>query len=336
VTVMINRFGVPIGAGLAAALLFAVTVKGTAIAMALAYLAPLPIMIATLGWGALSGAFACALACAGTAIVVEPLSGLLFALTIAAPGWALAALAILPGARLSWRKAETPSTFSTAPSPVEWVSPGAIVTVAAARGARISLGAIAALMLVYGGYEKGLQSFAEALQPAIEDATGGGAMLPEGQTAGEFALSIVRLSPAAIAASTLMMFCVNLYIAARSAGLSHRLRRPWPDLPSSLILPAPLAALAIAALALAFALPAPSDQFAWIVVGSLGAAFALQGLAVLHALSRGLPLRLWLLGALYFCCIVRSNWTLPAIALIGVIESFAALRARAAASKSKV
>jgi len=309
-----------------------VTMKGTAIAMALAYLAPLPIMIATLGWGALSGAFSCALACACAAIVVEPLSGLLFALTIAAPGWALAALAILPGARLSWRKAQAPST----PSPAEWVSPGVIVTVAAALGALISLGAIAALIVVYGGYEKGLQSFAEALRPAIEDATGGGAMLPEGQTSSEFALSIVRLSPAAIAGSTLMMFCVNLYIAARSAGLSHRLRRPWPDLPSSLILPTPLAALAIAALALAFALPAPSDQFAWIVVGSLGAAFTLQGLAVLHALSRGLPLRLWLLGALYFCCIVRSNWTLPAIALIGVIESFATLRARAAASKSKV
>jgi hypothetical protein len=325
---MMNRIGVPVGAGLAAALLFAVTMKGTAIAMALAYLAPLPIMIATLGWGALSGGLACALACACAAIVVEPLSGLLFALTIAAPGWALAALAILPGARFPLRKAGA--------SPAEWMSVGAIVTAAAALGALISLGAVAALIVVYGGYEKGLQSFAEALQPAIEDATGGGAMLPEGQSSSEFALSIVRLSPAAIAGSTLMMFCVNLYIAARSAGLSHRLRRPWPDLPSSLILPAPLAGVAIAALALAFALPAPSDQFAWIAVGSLGAAFALQGLAVLHALSRGLPLRPLLLAALYLCCIVRSNWTLPAIALIGLIESFAALRARAAASKSKI
>ncbi len=324
---MMNRFGVPIGAGLSSALLFVVTVKGTALAMALAYLAPLPIMIAALGWGAFSGALACIVACACVAAVVEPLSGVLFALTIALPGWALASFASLPERRLPWRKDAPPS---------EWMSVGAILTLAAAFGALISLGALVALIVVYGGYEKGLQSFADALQPAIEEATGGAGLLPEGESANEFALSVVRLSPAAIAGSTLLMFCVNLYAAARSAGLSHRLRRPWPDIPSSLVLPAPLAALALASLAPAFALPAPASQFAWIVAGALGAAFVLQGLAVLHALSRGLPMRPWLLSALYFCCLVRSNWTLPAIAIVGLIESFASLRARAAASKSKV
>ncbi len=325
---MVNRIGVPIGAGLASALLFVVTVKGTAIAMALAYLAPLPIMIAALGWGALSGALASGLACVGVALAVEPLSGLLFALTIALPGWALASFAILPGARLPWRR-------GAAAAP-EWMSVGAIVTLAAALGALISAGALVALIVVYGGYEQGLRSFADALEPAIEEATGGAAILPEGESANEFALSIVRLSPAAIAGSTLLMFCVNLYAAARSAALSHRLRRPWPDLPSAFVLPPTLAALALASLALAFAVPVPASQFAWIVAGALGAAFALQGLAVLHALSRGLPMRPWLLAALYFCCVVRSNWTLPAIAIIGLIESFASLRARAAASKSKV
>jgi hypothetical protein len=325
---MVNRIGVPIGAGLAAALLFVVTTKGTAIAMALAYLAPLPIMIATLGWGALGGAFACGLACACVAAVVEPLSGLLFALTIALPGWALASFAILPGARLPWRR-------NGAAGP-EWISVGAIVTLAAAFGALIGLGALATLIVVYGGYDKGLQSFADALEPAIEEATGGAAILPEGESANDFALSIVRLSPAAIAGSTLLMFCVNLYAAARSAALSHRLRRPWPDLPSQFALPPALAAVALAALALAFALPAPASQLAWIVAGALGAAFVLQGLAVLHALSRGVWMRPGLLAALYFCCLVRSNWTLPAVAIVGLIESFASLRARAAASKSKI
>jgi hypothetical protein len=325
---MVNRIGVPVGAGLASALLFVVTMKGTAIAMALAYLAPLPIMIAALGWGALSGVLACAIACAGVAVVVEPLSGLLFALTIALPGWALASFAISPGARLPWRRGAAP--------PSEWTSVGAIVTLAAALGALVSLGALVALVVIYGGYEKGLQSFAEALEPAIEEAAGGAALLPEGETASDLALSLVRLAPAAIAGSTLLMFCVNLYAAARSAALSHRLRRPWPDLPTQFVLPPALAALALAALALAFALPAPASQFAWIVAGALGAAFALQGLAVLHALSRDLPLRPWLLAALYVCCFIRSNWILPAIAILGLIESFASLRARAAASKSKV
>jgi hypothetical protein len=325
---MANRIGVSIGAGLASALLFIVTAKGTALATALAYLAPLPIMIAALGWGALGGAGACGVACACVALAVEPLSALLFAATIALPGWALASFAILPGARLPWRRGGA--------APPEWMSVGAIVTLAAALGALVSLGALVALTVVYGGYDQGLQAFADALEPAIEEASGGGAILPEGETANEFAMSVVRLSPAAIAGSTLLMFCVNLYAAARSAAMSHRLIRPWPDLPSSLILPAPMAALALASLAPAFLLPAPACQFAWIVVGALGAAFILQGLAALHALSRGLPMRRLLLGALYLCCLARSNWTLPAIAIVGLIESFASLRARAAASKSKI
>jgi hypothetical protein len=324
VTTAINRFGLPIGAGLASALLFIVTLKGTAIAMALAYLAPLPLMIATLGWGHLSGAVAGGLA---AGCVVEPLSGLLFGLTVALPSWALAAFAVAPGVGLPWRKSE--------PRP-EWMPVGAIVALAAALGALVSLGALVALIVVYGGYAKGLQAFADALAPAIEEAAGASAIMPEGETLEDFALSIVRLSPAAIAGSTMLMFSVNLYAAARSTKLSHRLRRPWPDLPGALALPASVAALAIASLALAFALPAPANQFAWIVAGALGAAFVLQGLAVLHALSRGLPLRPWLLAALYFCCVARSNWTLPAIAFIGLVESFATLRARAAAGKSKI
>ena len=52
---MIQRFAVPVGAGAVSALLFALTVKGTPLALALAYLAPMPLMIAAFGWGALGG-----------------------------------------------------------------------------------------------------------------------------------------------------------------------------------------------------------------------------------------------------------------------------------------
>ena len=48
--------------------------------MALAYLAPLPIMIATLGWGLDAGAVAAAISIAGgSPVVAEPLSALVFA-----------------------------------------------------------------------------------------------------------------------------------------------------------------------------------------------------------------------------------------------------------------
>ena len=59
---MLHRFVVAIGAGCAAALLFVVSAQSSILAMALAYLAPLPIMIATLGWGLDGGAIAAAIA----------------------------------------------------------------------------------------------------------------------------------------------------------------------------------------------------------------------------------------------------------------------------------
>ena len=80
---MMQRFGMAIGAGLAAALLFAVMAKGTLLAVALAYLAPLPIVIATLGWGLDMGALAAVVAGAVRAGVVDPCPAALFASSIA-------------------------------------------------------------------------------------------------------------------------------------------------------------------------------------------------------------------------------------------------------------
>ena len=98
---MLHRFVVAIGAGCAAALLFAVSAQSSVLAMALAYLAPLPIMIATLGWGLDAGAIAGVISIAVLALLAEPLSALLFAASVAGPAWALAAFAITPIARYS-------------------------------------------------------------------------------------------------------------------------------------------------------------------------------------------------------------------------------------------
>ena len=49
-----------IGAGIAAAVLFSLAIRATFVAAVLANLSPLPIMIATLGYGALAGAAAVA------------------------------------------------------------------------------------------------------------------------------------------------------------------------------------------------------------------------------------------------------------------------------------
>src|SRR6476619_8267270 len=103
---MIQIVLVGLGAGAAAALLFASVVSGSLAAVFLFYLAPLPVMIAALGWSHLAGLIAAASATA----VVAVLSGVfLIAVPVIAFGaWWLGYLAMLArpatngGGALEW------------------------------------------------------------------------------------------------------------------------------------------------------------------------------------------------------------------------------------------
>ncbi len=315
---MIQRYAVAFGAGCAAAFLFAVSAEANALAMLLAYLAPLPIMIATMGWGVDAGAIAAAASVAGLTLIAEPMSGMLFAASVAFPAWLLAAFAVTPLARYLPQRL---SRFSPFPSI------GAIVTLAAIIGMVGAAAVLSTIIVIYHGYAEGAQAVTQALASMAADALDDAADV---DTAKAFAGMLVRIGPAVIAGSTLLMLCVNLYAAARSVQLSHKLARPWLDLPTSLWLPAPLGLVAMVCAAAAWLLPAPASQYLSIVAGGLGAAFAFQGLAVAHALSRGLKLRSLMLIALYACCLLRTQYTLPVLALLGVIDAFTRLRIRAA------
>jgi len=318
------KIGIAVGAGIASALLFIVTVQGTAIAMALAYLAPLPLMIVCIGWGFDAGLIALGVSCAVVAGAIEPFSGLLFALTVALPAWALAAFANITALPIFNRKTEPAA-------PPMRASLGAIVTLAATFGALVSVGALISMIVVYGGYEKGVEAFGAMLQPTIQEALGGAANLPRDFSVDEIVRLVVKYSPAAIASSTTLMLLINLYAAARSAQLSQKLNRPWPDVPTSLSLPLALGVIAVVAVGVWLAAPEPASQFAVIFVGAFGIVYVLQGLATLHALSRRLPARPALLIAMYLACLVAPRWVLPVVAVVGLIESAASLRARAAA-----
>ena len=315
---MLHRLVVAIGAGCAAALLFAVSSQSSLLAMALAYLAPLPIMIATLGWGLDGGAIAGAISVAVLAAVAEPLSALVFAGSVAVPAWALAAFSVTPLARYLRRL--KPGAPVHAPV-------GAIVSLAALLGMVASIAVLTTAIVVYGGYREAARHLTEAIAALAGDAFENA---PGNVTARGFAETLVLYGPPAIAGSTLVMLCVNLYAAARSTQLSHNLPRPWPDIPASLALPWPLGVAFLICVAGAYALPVPTAQYFSIGAGGLGAALALQGLAVAHALSRGLKMRPLMLIALYACCVLRAKYTLPVLAGLGVIDGFLKLRSRAA------
>jgi hypothetical protein len=318
---MLHRFIVAIGAGFAAALLFAVSSQSSLLAMALFYLAPLPIMIATLGWGLDAGAIAGAISVAALAVfaalalLAEPEEPLLSVVFMAPSAWALAAFAITPIAKyFRWRRSDAPVHPSV----------GAVVMLAAFIGMIAAAAVLSAVIVVYGGYAEGARQAASAVVARAFDGA------PNQLVARDLADALVRFGPSAIAASMLIMLCVNLYAAARSTLLSHNLPRSWPDLPTSLFLPWPLGIAFLACLAAFFSLPAPAAQYFSIGAGGLGVALALQGLAVAHALSRGLKMRLLMLVALYACCVFRAEFTLPALAALGVLDGFLRLRSRAA------
>ncbi|HVY56863.1 MAG TPA: DUF2232 domain-containing protein, partial [Xanthobacteraceae bacterium] len=84
-----------IGAGAATALLFAAVASGSLLSVLLFYLAPLPIMIAGLGWSHWAALVAALVSASGLAVVFGPF--FLFAVLVAVglPAWWLAYLALL-------------------------------------------------------------------------------------------------------------------------------------------------------------------------------------------------------------------------------------------------
>ena len=187
------------------------------------------------------------------------------------------------------------------------------------------------MIIANGAYEKGVAGVSQWLQPELEGAMSEAGSLPNGVTGEGLAQLIIKFAPPVIAGSATLMLLINLYLSARSAQLSQRLPRPWQDIPSGYSLPAPLGAFAIVAGAVWGLAPAPASVFASILCGGLAVLYALLGLAVLHALTRRAPARLALMGALYLACAVAPAWVMPPVAVLGLIESFAGLRARSLA-----
>ena len=113
-------------------------------------------------------------------------------------------------------------------------SVGAVVTLAALFGIVGGAAVLTTIIVVYGGYAR---ARARSPRPSPPSPPTLSTARRTNVTAREFADALVRFGPPAIAASTLMMLCVNLYAAARSTQLSRNLPRPWPDLPTSLACP---------------------------------------------------------------------------------------------------
>src|SRR5712664_166518 len=86
---------IAIAAGCASALMFASIISGALISLLLFYLAPLPLMVAALGWGPLSATIGGIAAATGLGAIFGLPYCIAFAVTVALPAWWLGHLALL-------------------------------------------------------------------------------------------------------------------------------------------------------------------------------------------------------------------------------------------------
>jgi hypothetical protein len=294
---MIQIVLVGLGAGAAAALLFASVVSGSLAAVFLFYLAPLPIMIAALGWSHMAGLIAAASATA----LVAALSGVfLIAVPVIAFGaWWLGYLALLA----------RPATNGGGGA-LEWYPVGRLVLWAAVIGTLI----VAAAVPNFGTDQESLQA---ALRKTYERILRDQALID---------VLVVAVPPAAAVFSTITNV-FNLWLAARVVKISGRLKRPWPDL-AALALPASSSALFAAAIAGSF-LPDLPGLLSGVFAASLLMAFAILGFAVLHAITRGMRARIVMLTGLYAAAMVLG-WPVLAMAFVGLAEAILNIRSRVA------
>jgi hypothetical protein len=319
-----------LGAGLVSALLFAVMITGSPLGMMLSYVAPLPVLIAALGWNHRSGLVAVVTGAAAVALVLRPSTGLAFAIGSGLPAWWIAYLALLG------RPAATPDPARPGAGPAtEWYPLGRLLFwIAVTAATVIVIGTVA----IGRGDPEALRS---VLSGAVEaflragERLGADNPLPSvaGMDGARFVSLIVALVPAIAASVFCLFFTVNPWLAAKAVAVSGRLPRPWPYLPSTRM---PLTAVALLAggVLAAFA-PGFVGVAGTALVGALAMAFALQGLALLHHLTQGRSGRTGLLIGTYLLTIFFGGTILPLMTVMGILDSATPLRRRLALSSGR-
>jgi hypothetical protein len=302
-------------AGSAAALLFASLVSGSLFSFLLFYLAPLPIMIAGLGWSHVAALIAAVVAAAGLAAVFGGVLFAAFLVGLGLPAWWLSYLALL--AR------PAPAT----PDGLQWYPLGRLVLWAALLGALGITLAIPTFGTDAQSFQAGIRHAFDRLLHDTNASPGAPLTLPGVSDPQEFLDFLVFVTPPAAAVVAAATSLLNLWLAARILKLSGRLKRPWPDLGTTAL---PRYGPILLAAAMAGML---AGDLVAIVAGLLTAsllfAYALVGLAVLHAATRGINGRGFVLAGVY-AAVAVLKWPALLLCLVGLADLALDLRRRAA------
>ena len=301
-----------IGAGAAAALLFASVTSGSWLSIVLFYLAPLPIMIAGLGWSHWAALVAALTGAVAVGVVFG--STLFFAFLAGAgiPAWWLSYLTMLA------RPGDAQAGNGAAPAALEWYPPGRLVVWAAVLGATV-------VIVAMPNFGMDAETFRASLAKALSRVFEAGK--PSVNSPERLINFLVTAIPPAAAVLATITNVFNLWLAGRIVTFSGLMKRPWPQISAMRFPNTALIAMA-AAMALSFI-----DGLLGIVAGVLSAslmmAYCVLGFAVVHAITRGIASRPFLLGGIYASVFI-FGWPALVLGLLGIADTVFDLRTRAA------
>lgn len=302
-------------AGAASALMFASIISGALISLVLFYLAPLPLMVAAIGWGPLCASLGGIAAAIGLGALFGLPYGIAFAVTVALPAWWLGHLVLL--GRQVGGVAPATGPVPAAEPDVEWYPVGRILLWIAAFATLTTIAALLTLGTdaesITGSLRRGLMRLLRSTDPQTSG------------EAGQYVEALVRIVPAAATIIAMMTLTLNLWLSAKVTATSGRLRRPWPDLKTAELPPMTLVALCIA---LAFCFTGGLLGIAaQIVTAALMMGYALTGFAVLHTLTLALKSRTFWLSSTY-AVVVVFGWPVIAMVILGLADAVFGFRER--------
>jgi hypothetical protein len=306
---------IAIAAGCASALMYASMISGALISVVLIYLAPLPLMVAAIGWGPLSAAIGGIGAAIGLGAIFGLPHCIAFVVMVALPAWWLGHLVLL-GRAVTDATSSGADASAVAPD-LEWYPIGSILLWLAGFATLITMATLLSLGTDFASVTDALrQGWLLILNRRDAAAAGETRQLVD---------ALVTITPAAAAMGFTIMLMLNLWLAAKITATSGRLHRPWPDLKNT-ALPSMTLVLLFVAIALCFIGGLPAI-LALIVATALIITYAFTGFAVLHTLTLTLKNR-----ALWLCCaytvVVVFSWPILVIAALGIADAVFGFRQR--------
>ncbi len=312
---MIAMVLIGLAAGCASALMFASIISGALISVLLFYLAPLPLMVAAIGWGPLSAAIGGIAASLGLGAIFGFNYCIAFAVAIALPGWWLGHLVLL--GRPVAAAAHSGNGAAPVEPELEWYPVGRILLWIAGFAALTTFAALLTLGTDAATITDMLRrGVTRVLNPENK---------PAPAEVAQWVDAMVTFAPLAAAAVAMPTLTLNLWLAAKITATSGRLHRPWPDLKTATLPPMALALLCVAA-ALCFA-GGLLTILGEIITSALMMAYAFTGFAVLHTLTLALKSRAFWLGSTY-AIVVIFVWPVLAMVVLGLADAAFGLRER--------